>query len=182
MLVTVLRKEISKSAKTLALSNINALAIPKTKCWANVDKRMTSHASEVGKGITKEVRAELGLEVWLGNSCQNRREGEPVHRKRQDTILSTSECAEEIRQLLVPTFQDTLCPFIPSHFCPMQSQWSGPTDFSTSLCGKGAHFDSSRNRTQTWRKRSRKDTCEEILVWYLLWEKTRISLNADLYI
>lgn len=63
MLVTVLRKEISKSAKTLALSNISALAIPKTKCWANVDKRVTSHASEVGKGITEEVRAELGLEV-----------------------------------------------------------------------------------------------------------------------
>lgn len=62
--VTVLRKEISKSAKTLALSNIvRALATPKTKCLVNADKRVTSYASEVGKGVTKEVRAELGLEV-----------------------------------------------------------------------------------------------------------------------
>lgn len=136
--VTVLRKEISKSAKTLTLSNIiRPLATAKTKYSVNVDKRVTSYGSEVGKGITKEVRAELGLEVWVGNPWQNRLEREPVHGKWQDTIiLSTSECAEEIRQLLVPIFQDTLCPFIPSHFRLMQSQWSVPIHLAHLSMGK----------------------------------------------
>lgn len=178
-MVTVLDKDISKSTKTLALSNvINTLATPEKSSERTLWKWLTLPwgSWERHRWISESWMGAW----WVRDSWHNRHRGEPVQREKQDPMCSTSEGSEEICQLLVSISQYKVCPLFPSQFFPQRHKDLSPPTHHISLWER-THFGSWGNRVSSMKKEKKGDVWANFNLISSLQTKDWRLLKVDLY-